>query len=82
MPKTIMIIQISKSIPKLDKYPDGNKLPTPSSIDFTPSIAWMCFWRIKKKIFRVKGHKLVLVTSNKDAKGCKADKELVDARCR
>ena len=24
------------SLPKLDKYPDGMKLPTPSSIDFTP----------------------------------------------
>ena len=39
----------------------------------------MCVRRTRfKKIFRVNGHTLV-VTSDKDAKGCKADKELVDA---
>ena len=45
------------------------KLPSPSAIDFKPGELLGCVsGRIRiKKIFRVKGHKLV-VTSDKDAK--------------
>ena len=52
MPKSYPI----KSIPKLEKYPDGMTLPTPKSIDFNPGeLLGMCFRRIRfKKIFRVK----------------------------
>ena len=41
---------------------------------------WVVFlvnWSLKK-VFESNGHQLI-VTSDKDAKGCKADKELVDA---
>ena len=68
------------ALPKLDKYPDGMKLPSPSSIDFKPGQLLGCVSGELglRKFLESKGHKLV-VTSDKDAKGCKADKELVDA---
>ena len=32
-------------LPKLDKYPDGMSLPSPSSVDFNLVNSWLCFWR-------------------------------------
>ena len=76
MPKNYPV----SSLPKLDKYPDGMKLPTPKGIDFKPGELLGCVSGELglRKFLESKGHKLV-VTSDKDAKGCKADKELVDA---
>ena len=67
-------------LPKLDKYPDGMTLPSPKSIDFNPGELLGCVSGELglRKFLESNGHTLV-VTSDKDAKGCKADKELVDA---
>ena len=68
------------NLPKLEKYPDGMSLPTPKGIDFKPGQLLGCVSGELglRKFLESNGHKLV-VTSDKDAKGCKADKELVDA---
>ena len=68
------------NLPKLDKYPDGMTLPTPKGIDFKPGELLGCVSGELglRKFLESNGHTLV-VTSDKDAKGCKADKELVDA---
>ena len=76
MPKSYPL----SSLPKLDKYPDGMSLPTPKGIDFKPGELLGCVSGELglRKFLEANGHTLV-VTSDKDAKGCKADKELVDA---
>jgi len=76
MPKNYPV----SSLPKLPKYPDGMTLPTPKSIDFNPGELLGCVSGELglRKFLESNGHKLV-VTSDKDAEGCKADKELVDA---
>ena len=68
------------SIPKLEKYPDGMTLPSPKGIDFTPGELLGCVSGELglRKFLEDNGHTLV-VTSDKDGKGCQADKELVDA---
>ena len=55
-------------------------LPTPKGIDFNPGELLGCVSGELglRKFLESKGHKLV-VTSDKDSKGCKADKELVDS---
>ena len=76
MPKSYPL----SSLPKLDKYPDGMTLPSPKGIDFKPGELLGCVSGELglRKFLESNGHTLV-VTSDKDAKGCKADKELVDA---
>ena len=76
MPKSYPL----SSLPKLDRYPDGMTLPTPKGIDFNPGELLGCVSGELglRKFLESNGHTLV-VTSDKDAKGCKADKELVDA---
>jgi len=76
MPKSYPV----SNLPKLEKYPDGMTLPTPKGIDFKPGQLLGCVSGELglRKFLESNGHKLV-VTSDKDAKGCKADKELVDA---
>ena len=76
MPKSYPL----SSLPKLDKYPDGMTLPSPKGIDFNPGELLGCVSGELglRKFLESNGHTLV-VTSDKDAKGCKADKELVDA---
>jgi len=76
MPKSYPI----SSLPKLSKYPDGMTLPNPKAIDFKPGELLGCVSGELglRKFLESNGHTLV-VTSDKDAKGCKADKELVDA---
>ena len=62
-------------------YPlSSTKIPTPSSIDFKPGQLLGCVSGELglRKFLESKGHKLV-VTSDKDKKGCRADKELTDA---
>jgi formate dehydrogenase len=67
-------------LPALDRYPDGQTLPTPRAIDFTPGDllgsvtgalglrAWL----------EGEGHELV-VTSDKDGAGSRFDRELADS---
>ena len=76
MPKSYPV----KELPKLEKYPDGMTLPTPKGIDFKPGELLGCVSGELglRKFLKDRGHTLV-VTSDKDAKGCVADKELVDA---
>ena len=76
MPKSYPL----SNLPKLDKYPDGMTLPTPKGIDFNPGELLGCVSGELglRKFLESNGHTLV-VTSDKDAKECKADKELVDA---
>jgi len=67
-------------IPHLVSYPDGQTLPSPSSIDFTPghllgSISGELGLR---KFLESQGHSLV-VTSSKDGNDSVFEKELVDA---
>ncbi len=68
------------SIPKIEKYPDGMTLPTPKEIDFNPGELLGCVSGELglRKFLEDLGHTLV-VTSDKDADGCTADKELVDS---
>ena len=76
MPKSYPVA----NLPKLDKYPDGMALPSPKGIDFKPGQLLGCVSGELglRKFLESNGHQLV-VTSDKDAKGCKADKELVDS---
>jgi formate dehydrogenase len=67
-------------LPELERYPDGQTLPTPRAIDFTPGQllgsvtgalglrAWL----------EGEGHELV-VTADKDAPGSEFERELADA---
>ena len=69
-----------KDLPHLDRYPDGQSLPTPGAIDFTPgdllgSVSGALGLR---KYLKRLGHTLV-VTSDKDRPNSTLDKELVDA---
>ena len=80
-PKNGMPSQYARDdLPKLDKYPDGMSLPSPSSIDFTPGELLGCVSGELglRKFLEDAGHSLV-VTSDKDGHGCEADRELVDA---
>lgn len=69
-----------KELPKLEKYPDGMTLPSPKGRDFIPGELLGCVSGELglRKFLEERGHTLV-VTSDKDAEGCVADKELVDA---
>ena len=68
------------SIPKLDQYPDGQSMPSPKNIDFTPgellgSISGELGLR---KLIENAGHELI-VTSDKDSKDSVFDQHLSDA---
>jgi formate dehydrogenase len=67
-------------LPKLDKYPGGQTLPTPKAIDFRPgellgSVSGALGLR---KFLEGNGHKLV-VTSDKDGPNSTFEREIVDA---
>jgi formate dehydrogenase len=67
-------------LPRLDGYPGGQTLPTPSAIDFQPgsllgSVAGELGLR---QFLEAQGHTLV-VTSDKDGANSTFDRELVDA---
>lgn len=67
-------------LPRLDHYPDGQTLPTPSAIDFTPgallgSISGELGLR---RYLEGLGHELV-VTSDKDGENSEFDRHLADA---
>ena len=67
-------------IPKLDHYPDGTTLPSPSAVDFTPGELLGCVSGELglRKYLEGAGHDLV-VTSDKEGEDSTFEKELVDA---
>src|SRR6202046_4647540 len=67
-------------LPPLERYPDGQQLPTPKSIDFTPGqLLGSVSGALGLRPFLEKlGHKLV-VTSDKDGAESTLDQELPDA---
>ena len=75
-PKTL----IRDGIPELAGYPNGQTLPTPSKIDFTPGqlLGSVSGELGLRKFLEDAGHQLV-VTSDKDGSNSTFDKELTDA---
>jgi formate dehydrogenase len=67
-------------IPKLERYPDGQTLPTPEAIDFKPGqlLGSVSGELGLRKFLETNGHKLI-VTSDKDGTDSVLDKELHDA---
>src|SRR5271156_5003225 len=67
-------------LPPLERYPDGQTLPTPHGIDFKPGelLGSVSGELGLRKFLEKLGHKLV-VTSDKDGAGSTLDKELPDA---
>ena len=67
-------------IPELSSYPDGQTLPTPSDIDFTPGELLGCVSGELglRKFLEERGHSLI-VTSDKEGEDSALDKELLDA---
>jgi formate dehydrogenase len=66
-------------LPKIDRYPDGQTLPTPKSIDFKPGamLGSVSGELGLRKYLESNGHTLV-VTSDKDGAGSVLDRELPD----
>jgi len=66
-------------LPPLERYPDGQTLPTPKSIDFKPGelLGSVSGELGLRKFLEGLGHKLI-VTSDKDGAGSALDKELPD----
>jgi len=67
-------------IPKLDTYPDGQTLPSPNAIDYTPGtlLGSVSGELGLRKFLEDRGHTLV-VTSDKDGLKSVFERELVDA---
>ena len=67
-------------VPKLERYPDGQSLPTPKGIDFKPGELLGCVSGELglRKFLESNGHTLV-VTSDKDGPDSVLEKELPDA---
>jgi formate dehydrogenase len=67
-------------IPKLERYPGGQTMPTPKGIDFKPGqlLGSVSGELGLRKFLESQGHTLV-VTSDKDAPGSTFERELVDA---
>lgn len=68
------------SLPKLETYPDGQTLPTPSAIDFTPGelLGSVSGELGLRRYLEGLGHELV-VTSDKDGSDSEFDRHLPDA---
>src|ERR1700742_1003022 len=67
-------------LPVIERYPDGQALPTPKGIDFTPGhlLGSVSGELGLRKYLESQGHQLV-VTSSKDGANSVLDKELPDA---
>ena len=67
-------------LPKIDRYPDGQSLPTPKSIDFKPGtlLGSVSGELGLRKYLESNGHTLV-VTPDKDGPDSAFERELVDA---
>jgi formate dehydrogenase len=67
-------------LPKLERYPDGQTLPTPSAIDFTPGalLGSVSGELGLRKFLEGQGHKLI-VTSDKEGPDSEFDRHLPEA---
>ncbi len=67
-------------LPRIDRYPDGQTLPTPKAIDFRPGelLGSVSGELGLRKFLEGGGHEYV-VTSDKDGPDCEFERELVDA---
>lgn len=67
------------SIPVINTYPGGQKLPTPEAIDFKPGqlLGSVSGELGLRKYLESRGHTLI-VTSDKDGPNCRLEKELPD----
>ena len=67
-------------LPKLDKYPDGQTLPTPKAIDFKPGtlLGSVSGELGLRRYLESQGHELI-VTSSKDGPDSELEKHLADA---
>src|SRR3989338_11019203 len=67
-------------IPKLERYPDGQLLPTPKAIDFKPGQLLGCVSGELglRKFLEGQGHTFI-VTADKDGQDSLFEKELPDA---
>ncbi len=71
---------VRDNIPQLDKYPDGQSLPSSASIDFEPGQLLGCVsGELGLRTFLEKGGHQFVVTSDKDGADSTFDKEIVDA---
>ncbi len=68
------------AIPKLERYPDGQTMPSPKGVDFKPGVLLgsVSGELGLRKFLEGGGHTLV-VTSDKDGEGSRFDRELEDA---
>jgi formate dehydrogenase len=68
------------ALPALERYPDGQTLPTPSAIDFTPGhlLGSVSGELGLRRFLEDAGHEFV-VTSDKDGPDSRFERELVDA---
>jgi formate dehydrogenase len=71
---------VRDGLPQLERYPDGQMLPTPSAIDFTPGalLGSVSGELGLRRFLEDAGHELV-VTSDKDRDGSEFDRHLPDA---
>ena len=68
------------SIPKLERYPDGQTLPTPKEIDFKPgALLGSISGELGLRRFLESGGHAFVVTSDKDGPNSVFERELVDA---
>ena len=67
-------------LPRIERYPDGQTLPTPSAIDFQPGALLGCVSGELglRKFLEAQGHQLV-VTADKDGPDSEFERELADA---
>src|SRR6201991_2121711 len=67
-------------LPALERYPDGQTLPTPAGVDFTPGqlLGSVSGELGLRKFLESQGHELV-VTSDKDGSDSEFDRHLADA---
>lgn len=67
-------------LPAIDRYPDGQTLPTPRAIDFTPGalLGSVSGELGLRKFLEAEGHALI-VTSDKDGPDSQFEREMVDA---
>jgi formate dehydrogenase len=67
-------------IPSLSRYPDGQTLPTPESVDFKPgALLGSVSGELGLRAFLERAGHTLVVTSDKDGPGCALEDELPDA---
>src|SRR5262245_40587485 len=67
-------------LPKLSHYPDGETLPNPDKVDFTPGalLGSVSGELGLRRFLESEGHELI-VTSDKDGSNSRFERELADA---